>query len=123
MASLISSARDPNSGRLWPVCYIPPGKLSVCLDDLQMHNSVLMGGPPPSGIYTATLWVGFHGPDAERLDDYPQGSAQTRYPATGTARAELVMPGNFEAAEMLRLDAFDEQFGQSRSVFSADNDA
>ena len=24
----------------WPVCYIPPGKLPVCFDDLQMHNSV-----------------------------------------------------------------------------------
>jgi hypothetical protein len=33
------------------------------------------------------------------------------------------MPGNFEAAEMPRLDPFDEQFGQSCSVFSADNDA
>jgi hypothetical protein len=27
-------------------------------------------------------------------------------------RAELVMPGRFDAAEMPRLDAFDEEFGQ-----------
>jgi hypothetical protein len=33
------------------------------------------------------------------------------------------MPGKFEAAEMRRLDPFDEQLGQSRSLFSADNDA
>jgi hypothetical protein len=82
-----------------------------------------MGGPHSSGIYTATLWVGFHGPDAEGLDDHPKGNGETRYQATGTARAELVMPGKFEAAEMPRLDPFDEQFGQSRSLFSADNDA
>jgi hypothetical protein len=57
------------------------------------------------------------------LTTIPKAALKTRYQATGTARAELVMPGNFEAAEMPRLDPFDEQFGQSRSVFSADNDA
>jgi hypothetical protein len=25
---------------VWSVCYIPPGKLPVGFDDLQMHNSV-----------------------------------------------------------------------------------
>jgi hypothetical protein len=25
---------------VWPACHIPPGKLPVCFDDLQMHNSV-----------------------------------------------------------------------------------
>ena len=44
---LVSSARtaafcqpDPHCPAVWPVCYIPPGKLPVCFDDLQMHNSV-----------------------------------------------------------------------------------
>jgi hypothetical protein len=68
------------------------------------------------------LWVGFHGFDAERLDNHPQGNGQTRYQATGKTSPELVMPGNFEAAEMPRLDPFDDQFGQSSSVFSAQND-
>jgi hypothetical protein len=31
---------DPHCLAVWPVCYIPPGKLPVCFDDLQMHNSV-----------------------------------------------------------------------------------
>jgi hypothetical protein len=31
---------DPHCLAVWPVCYIPPGKLPVCFDDLQMHNSM-----------------------------------------------------------------------------------
>jgi hypothetical protein len=44
---LVSSARtsafcqpDPHCLAVWPACHIPPGKLPVCFDDLQMHNSV-----------------------------------------------------------------------------------
>ncbi len=34
-------------------------------------------------------------------------------------RAELVMPGRFDAAEMPRLDAFDDEFGQDPPRYSA----
>jgi hypothetical protein len=34
----LSTLRDPHCPAVWPVCYIPPGKLPICFDDLQMHN-------------------------------------------------------------------------------------
>jgi hypothetical protein len=31
---------DPHCPAVSPACHIPPGKLAVCFDDLQMHSSV-----------------------------------------------------------------------------------
>jgi acyl carrier protein len=46
---------------VWPVCYIPPGKLPVCFDDLWMHNSY-RSDHRRAGTTRATLRSGFHGP-------------------------------------------------------------
>jgi acyl carrier protein len=46
---------------VWPVCYIPPGKLPVCFDDLWMHNSY-RSDHRRAGTTRAALRSGFHGP-------------------------------------------------------------
>jgi hypothetical protein len=65
------------------------------------------------------LLGGFHGPDAEVvITEATLKSSQMCMCGFGqrkvsNAKAELVMPARFEAAEMPRLDAFDEEFGQN----------
>jgi hypothetical protein len=63
---LISSARtaafhlpDPHCPALWPICYIPPGKLPVCFDDLFMHNRLCgRGRTHPDHIAGRISWSG-----------------------------------------------------------------
>ena len=47
---------------MWPVCYIPPGKLPVCFDDLSMHNSVEGRTVGERDLTRDPLRGGFHGP-------------------------------------------------------------
>jgi acyl carrier protein len=61
LGRLTSSRLVSSAPTLWPVCYIPPGKLAVCFDDLWMHNSY-RSDDRRAGTTRATLRSGFHGP-------------------------------------------------------------
>ena len=61
LGRLTSSRLVSSAPTLSPVCYIPPGKLPVCFDDLWMHNGY-RSDDRRAETSRATLQSGFHGP-------------------------------------------------------------
>jgi hypothetical protein len=102
------------------VCYIPPGKLPACPDDLQMHNSMQWRDRTRAGrnLYKPHRGADFMVPMQSVSMTivslaFKSKAMVRRGQKLSKPRAELVMPGSFDAAEMPRLDAFDEEFGQN----------